>query len=77
MHLPKFGKKAMNQNFFLESESAGNMVHQIYGRNDQFRWGNLENVYARKKHGFGTVKDIMNMLDSMCLGPYMFKKATM
>ena len=36
---------------------------------------NKENVAARKKRGFGTVKDIMNMLDTMCLGPYMFKKA--
>ena len=71
------GKRQGIRKQFWESESAENMVHQIYGRNGQFRWANLENVYARKKHGFWTVKDIMNMLDTLSLGPYMFKKATM
>ena len=33
------------------------------------------NVSNRKRRGFGTVKDIVNMLDNMCLGPYMFQKA--
>ena len=36
---------------------------------------NTENISARKKRGFGTVNDIKNMLDKMCLGPYMFRKA--
>ena len=36
---------------------------------------NTENIAARKKRGFGTIKDICTMLDKMCLGPYMFKKA--
>ena len=36
---------------------------------------NTENILSRKKRGFGTIKDICNMLDNMCLGPYMFKKA--
>ena len=36
---------------------------------------NTANISARKKRGFGTVSDITNMLDKMCLGPYMFRKA--
>ena len=36
---------------------------------------NTENVAARAKRGFGTVKDIANMLDRMCLGPFMYQKA--
>ena len=36
---------------------------------------NTENMSARTKRGFGTVKDILNMLDNMCLGPYMFRKS--
>ena len=36
---------------------------------------NTENISTRKKRGFGTVKDISNMLDKMCLGPYFFRKA--
>ena len=38
---------------------------------------NTENVAARVKRGFGTVKDILNMLDRMCLGPFMFQKAVL
>ena len=30
---------------------------------------NTDNISARKKRGFGTVKDITNMLDNMFLGP--------
>jgi hypothetical protein len=36
---------------------------------------NTENISARQKRGYGTVKDITNMLDKMCLGPFMYKKA--
>ena len=36
---------------------------------------NCENIAGSKKRGFGSVKDITNMLDDMCLGPYMFQKA--
>ena len=36
---------------------------------------NTANISNRKGRGFGTVKEIINMLDKMCLGPYMFKKA--
>ena len=36
---------------------------------------NKENIAARKGRGFGTVKDIVKMLDKMCLGPYLYKKA--
>ena len=32
---------------------------------------NTENVAARKRRGCGTVKEIVNMLDKMCLGPYL------
>ena len=30
---------------------------------------NTENISARKNRGFGTVRDITKMLDTMCLGP--------
>ena len=33
---------------------------------------NCENLAGRKKRGWGTVKEIRNMLDNMCLGPYLF-----
>ena len=36
---------------------------------------NTANITNRKGRGFGTVKDIVNMLDNMCLGPYMYQKA--
>ena len=36
---------------------------------------NSANVTARTRRGYGTVKDICNMLDRMCLGPYMYQKA--
>lgn len=36
---------------------------------------NTENISARQKRGYGTVKDITNMLDKMCLGPFMYEKA--
>ena len=36
---------------------------------------NTENVAARVQRGFGTVKDIVRMLDRMCLGPFMYQKA--
>ena len=36
---------------------------------------NTANIAARKRRGFGTVKDICSMLDNMCLGPYMVQKA--
>ena len=36
---------------------------------------NTENVAARTRRGLGTVKDIENMLDRMCLGPFMYQKA--
>ena len=36
---------------------------------------NTENISAKQKRGYGTVKDITNMLDNMCLGPFMYKKA--
>ena len=35
---------------------------------------NTENVAARKRQGFGTVKEIVKMLDEMCLGPYLYQK---
>ena len=36
---------------------------------------NAANISNRKGRGFETVNDIKNMLDKMCLGPYMFQKA--
>ena len=36
---------------------------------------NKENIAARKGQGFGTVKDIVKMLDNMCLVPYLYQKA--
>ena len=36
---------------------------------------NTENVTARVQRGYGTVKDIVRMLDRMCLGPFMYQKA--
>ena len=36
---------------------------------------NTDNIPQRKKRGFGTIKDIVMMLDDMCLGPHMFQKA--
>ena len=38
---------------------------------------NTDNIAARKKRGFGTIKDICNMLDNMCLGPHMLQKAVL
>ena len=38
---------------------------------------NTENIMSRKKRGFGTVRKIVDILDKMCLGPYMFKKAVL
>ena len=36
---------------------------------------NTENVAARTGRGYGTVKEICHMLDTMCLGPFMYQKA--
>jgi hypothetical protein len=36
---------------------------------------NTENVAARVRRGYGTVKEICHMLDTMCLGPYLYQKA--
>ena len=36
---------------------------------------NNKNVTDRRNRGFGTVKELQKMLDTMCLGPHMFKKA--
>ena len=36
---------------------------------------NIDNISQRRKRGFGTIKDIVNILDNMCLGPLMFNKA--
>ena len=36
---------------------------------------NTDNISQRKKRGFGTITDIVNILDTMCLGPLMFNKA--
>ena len=38
---------------------------------------NTANISNRKRRGFGTLKDIVNMLDKMCLGPYMYEKAVL
>ena len=36
---------------------------------------NTENVVARTRKGYVTLKDICRMLDTMCLGSYMYQKA--
>ena len=38
---------------------------------------NTENIMSRKKRGFGIVRKIVDILDKMCLGPYMFKNAVL
>ena len=38
---------------------------------------NTANISNRKRRGFGTLKDIVNMLDKMCLGPCMYEKAVL
>ena len=36
---------------------------------------NTDNISERRKRGFGTITDIVKILDNMCLGPLMFQKA--
>ena len=36
---------------------------------------NTDNITQRRNRGFGTIKDIVKILDNMCLGPLMFQKA--
>ena len=51
------------------------MVHKIFREKISSDGKNTENVSAKKKQGFVTIKNITIMLNTMCLGPYMFRKA--